>query len=282
MKALRSIFAACLFGSGLAGCATSPLQGAHPRPLAAAEPVVVEDAVEHAKLARHFSRNAPAQGWQLLTTSRELMRGDGRGFEGAVYKKDGRYAVVFYGINDRKDIAPALRAGFFGVPRKQLAQAHEFTRLAADAYGILPQNLDVVGHSLGGYLAKAVAMQAGAESVWTFNSPGFKKRDPRRIEKLFGKEEEIFNVTLTPQVRTLNSSYDLVGMWGRQAGTVYEVETPRAHHNIEQVIAAAEGREIEATSAQKAGIVRRGLDRLARAEIVRKGLAARFRPKNSQ
>lgn len=282
MKALRSIFAACLLGGGLAGCAVAPVQGTHPRPLVLAEPETVSDAIEHAKLARHFSQNAQPEGWQLLATSRGLMNDDGQGFEGAVYKKGGRYAVVFYGVNDKKDVAPALRAGFFGVPRKQLEEAHDFMRLAIDTYGIEPQNLDIVGHSLGGYLAKSVALHAGADNVWTFNSPGFKRRDTRRIEKLFAREEEIFSVKVTPDIRTLSSTYDLVGMWGRQAGTVYEVGTPRAHHNIEQVIAAAEGRELGAPAPQKAGIIRRGLDSLAKAEIVRRRLAARFRPKNNQ
>lgn len=187
----------------------------------------------------------PQSGWERLCSSIDLIGESETSFHGALYRRaqDGggfEYAIAFCGFADAGDIKNAFEAGFMGLP-DQLDDAHKFTTKACADHGIDTKNLHFVGHSLGGYLAKAVSLFMGAKSVWTYNSPGFKKTDEERLNEFFASKGITDKPARRPDMHTFNSKYDLVGRWGYQMGRVYEVETPGDHHNMRVMIEAIGG-----------------------------------------
>lgn len=187
----------------------------------------------------------PPRGWERLCTSIDLIGGSKTSFHGVLYRRlqdCGRheYAIAFCGFADAGDIKNAFEAGFMGLP-DQMEDAHTFTAKACETHGIDTRDLHFVGHSLGGYLAKAVSLFTGAKAVWTYNSPGFKKTDEESLKEFFAARGIAEKPAKRPDMHTFNSRYDIVGRWGYQMGRVYEVETPCDHHNMRVMIEAIGG-----------------------------------------
>lgn len=233
------MFAAAATCFALSGCAN--LQNLTPelpvtRVLSdGADPLLTTTAMERAKLAVvPFEQDS--SDWERVTTARQLMGKSHSGFDAALFRSDENYAFVFYGYNEVADLNEVVKVGFMGIPRKQLEEAHDFVAQAAETYGFDLAKTDFVGHSLGGYLAKAVALHTGGQNVWAYNSPGFKRRDPGRFEKLF--DDGGHGEYAAPEIYNISSDEDVVGQWGYQPGEVYEVDTGKRHHAIASMVAA--------------------------------------------
>lgn len=273
MKCLRHLFVAAAASLSV-GCAAigNAIPAEHPT----AE--VKAQALDHALVVLQPYK-AGRDDAKLVTTAKELMGKSRSGFDAALYQVEGKYTFVFYGYNNGRDLNEVIRAGFIGVPRQQLREADAFVEKAVAAYNIKPAEMQFIGHSLGGYLAKAIAPHAGAPEVWAFNSPGLKKRDPQRIERLLGKTDNP-----PPLVYNFNSRKDVVGLWGHQPGKIYEVDTPRRHHAMREMAIALGGENVPAVKEKKSGIISRMFSGIANSKPVQKMLHNRFRrepPKQS-
>ena len=195
----------------------------------------MDTAIERAYLAtnayaKYESQVQPPPHWERIATTADLINTDHTSFAGAVYRSGSKFVIAFCGFSDAGDILPVLSAGFTGLP-SQLADAVEFTQRACEKYSITPDNLELTGHSLGGYLAASVGLHMGAAKVWTFNNPGFKKEDAEHLDAFFAKHG-ITPPAKKPAITTLNSKYDLIGKWGYQKGRVIDIDTPHNHHNM--------------------------------------------------
>lgn len=90
------------------------------------------------------------------------------GFRASIYTDgEGRYVLAFAGTNDVRDWLHNVRQGL-GFDSEQYEAALRLGRKAKAAFG---DDLVVTGHSLGGGLASAVALDTGAAAV-TFNAAG--------------------------------------------------------------------------------------------------------------
>lgn len=192
-------------------------------------------AIERAYLAtnaytKYADQVKPPPPWECVATTADLINTDHTSFAGAVYRNGAKFVIAFCGFSDAGDILPVLSAGFTGLP-SQLADAIEFTQKACAKFDITSNDLELTGHSLGGYLATSVGLHMGAQKVWTFNNPGFKKEDAGHLSDFFAKLN-IAAPAKHPHVITLNSKYDLIGKWGYQKGRVIEIDTPHNHHNM--------------------------------------------------
>lgn len=267
MKYLRHMFVAAAASLSV-GCATvgNAIAVEHPSTEVKAE------ALDRALVVLH-PYHPGREDAELVTTAKGLMGKSHSGFDAALFKVDGKYSFVFYGYNNRRDLNEVIRAGFIGVPRQQLREADAFVDKAMETYNIKPAEMQFIGHSLGGYLAKAVASHAGAPEVWAFNSPGLKKRDPQRIERLLGKPE---NDTL-PLVYNFNSRQDVVGLWGHQPGKIFEVDTPRRHHAMTEMALALGAQQVDGGKEKKPGMLSRMFSGIANSKPVQKMLHNRFR-----
>ncbi|MEZ0260624.1 MAG: hypothetical protein ACAH80_06410 [Alphaproteobacteria bacterium] len=267
MKCLRHMFVATAASLSV-GCATVGNAIAVEHPSAA----VKAEALDHALVVLH-PYHPGRDDAQLVTTAKGLMGKSHSGFDAALFNVDGKYSFVFYGYNNGRDLNEVIRAGFIGVPRQQLREADAFVEKAMETYNIKPADMQFIGHSLGGYIAKAVAPHAGAPEVWAFNSPGLKKRDPARIERLLGKPAN----DTAPLVYNFNSRQDVVGLWGHQPGKIYEVDTPRRPHAMVEMAKALGGENVPLLKEKKPGVISRMFGRIANSKPVQKILHNRFR-----
>lgn len=283
------MFAAVATTFALSGCAN--LQNLTPDlPITqvlttGADPALTGTAMERAKLAIVPFEETSSE-WEKVTTAHDMMGRSRSGFDAALFRSGENYAFVFYGYNELKDVGEVVKVGFMGIPKKQLEEAHDFVTRASEVHGFSPSQADFVGHSLGGYLAKAVALHTGAQNVWVYNSPGFKRRDPGRFERLFGDDDHgPYN---EPAIYNISSDEDVVGRWGYQPGEVYELDTGKRHHAIAAMIAAL--RDINpfaqddpplAAEARlkkdRPGFLGRLFNRISQSDFVQKRIARKFR-----
>lgn len=257
----------------------------------------MDDLIESAILAMHAYQKyqditvLPPQ-WERITTSDDMLGVSKTSFAASLYRYtpppgQTRYAVAFCGFSDAGDIKNALEAGFAGLP-DQTPEAIEFTRQTAQKYGIEKSQLSFVGHSLGGYLAKSVGWIWGGTGIAPFNSPGFKKGDLEKLQEL-AASMDIVPCQQKPPVRTVNSKYDIVGMWGYHPGEVFEVETACNHHNMREIIGAlaalhptalafANAADHESTPVNKLRMVLRAIcDKIGQSDTVQHQVKDRFR-----
>ena len=163
-----------------------------------------------------YNDNAPAHalngGWQRIMTAADVPGLAERGFYGAVYKRtiNGKdeHVVAFRGMDGVKDLDDVALLAIGKAPN-QLSDAYHFVTEASRKIGFNPASAEYVGHSMGGYLSKAVGLLNGSKKITAFNSPGLFNEDmqglPRRIEKEFGENKSDITVNqkgnVPPNVR---------------------------------------------------------------------------------
>lgn len=200
---------------------------------------LLKQALPRALLATHayekYEKHAPLPAnFRVAATSDDILGICASGFSAKLYTDGDKWIVAFCGFSDAGDIVPVIEAGFKGLP-SQLDDALSFTLLCAEKFGIDKTALEFTGHSLGGYMAKAVGLYYGAAAVWTFNNPGFKFSDEEALLEFF-RRKDIAITKNPPGIVTVNSAYDLVSKWGIQKGQVIEIETDDNHHNMAVLI----------------------------------------------
>ncbi len=254
-----------------------------------------EIALSRAYIATHVYKKyadvALPEGWERVCHSNDLMGANANGFEGALYRHrhpvthEDRYILAFCGFDDAGDIPNVIAAGFLGIP-DQLEDAYAFTAKACAQYKIPSSKLEFAGHSLGGYLAKAVADHWGARAVWSFNSPGFVEDAPELLKTFFTERPfcaERRPVSLKNRIHCINSKYDVVSRWGFQTGNVYEIETPGDHHNMRVLIESLTSVCLVSKRPETAGklrlAARKVFDNIGKSDLFRNSLDNIFRKK---
>lgn len=181
-----------------------------------------------------------AGGWQKVFKSSEVPGLEDRGFGGALYKRtiggEDQFLIAFRGMDGLKDLDDvALLA--LGKPPEQLTEAYKFTKIASEKFGFAPSAAEYVGHSMGGYLSKAIGMLHGSLNVTAFNSPGLFHEDlkglPQRIREEFGENKS--DITLRQiegGILSINSKFDPVTWIGEISGNTIKVNTSGNQHKL--------------------------------------------------
>jgi len=174
----------------------------------------------------------PPNGWRVVATSDELMPGK-RAFFGALYAKTDPatghtdYTVAFRG-SDGNDLKTNFMIAIGGLP-SQFKDAYDFTKLAAQKAGIDTKDMNLTGHSLGGYLARTVARVIDVKKVFAFSSPGPSKEVRAYLEKIAP------NALPNDKVIHIRSKNDIVGLWGSQENITLEIDTKKHHHAVKNI-----------------------------------------------
>lgn len=187
-------------------------------------------------------------GWQRVFTAADVPGLEDRGFYGAVYKRtlNGKdeHVVAFRGMDSVKDIDDAALLAIGKAPR-QLSDAYRFVNEAARKLNFDPAAAEYVGHSLGGYLSKAVGLLKGSHKITAFNSPGLFTEDlqglPRRIEKEFSENKsDITTSQIRENVLSIDSKFDLVSWLGQLRGNTVRIETAGRQHKLSSLASSFE------------------------------------------
>lgn len=210
-------------------------------------------ASERARLCKHLyvhDRADPPAGWNMLATSDQLTPGSSTsGFFAAVYQRtdpaSGERATVIAirGTNDKPD----LRSNFMIFARRlppQFDDTRAFIQAACDHLGLRSNDIELTGHSLGGYLARAVSRVQEFRKAWCFSSPG---PDERTQEKL--RELGASNLP-ADRVIHIRSRHDPIGLFGPDEKMTVEIDTPNYHHDIAflgRTLATHAGQKVEDT-----------------------------------
>lgn len=196
--------------------------------------------IERIDLARNVygGGDAPAipPGWEVVTSS-SPDPDKTAGFYARLYRNtapvpgDPAYAIVFRGTHktDWSDIHADVRIFLQQLP-KQHAQALDFVKKVSAQYNIQPMNMELIGHSSGGYLARTVATVLGAHRVLTLNSPGPSAKTKEELVKQAGGDHLPPNRLF--QIRAVD---DIVSKWGYVEGIVLEVDTKDDFHSLAQL-----------------------------------------------
>ena len=179
-------------------------------------------------------------GWQKVFKSSEVPGLEERGFGGALYKRTingkDQFIVGFCGMDGLTDLDDVARLAL-GKPPAQLTEAYKFTKIASEKYGFKPSEAEYVGHSMGGYLSKAIGMLHGSLNVTAFNSPGLFHEDleglPRRIQKEFGENKAAITLRqIENGILSINSKFDPVTWVGEISGNTIKVNTSGSQHKL--------------------------------------------------
>ena len=179
-------------------------------------------------------------GWQRVFTAADVPGLEDRGFFGAVYKRTlngkDQHVVAFRGVDGAKDLDDAALLAIGKAPR-QLTDAYRFINEAASKLNFDPAEAEYVGHSMGGYLSKAVGLLKGSHKITAFNSPGLFTEDlkglPRRIEKEFGENKaDITTKQISDNVLSIDSKFDFVSWLGSLRGNTVRINTEGRQHKL--------------------------------------------------
>jgi hypothetical protein len=193
--------------------------------------------IERIDLARNVyggsDKPAVPQGWEIVTSSAPDPD-KAEGFYARLYKKkspapgEPQYLVAFRGTHagDRSDVAADIGIFFQQVP-KQHSQGVAFIKKICSDYKINPTDIELIGHSSGGYVAKTVAMVLGANRVVGFNAPG----PTAKMKEALAKEAH-GDHTPPGRLVQIRAEEDVVGKWGFEEGIILEVKTKGDHHTL--------------------------------------------------
>jgi len=198
---------------------------------------MLQHAAENAALCDHVyfrkgEETLPA-GWQIVQTSDKLL-GHKSNFFGALYMKqdpetgEKKYVLAFRG-SDGNDLKANFAIAQGKLPR-QHAHAVDFVYKACDAAGIRIEDVEVTGHSLGGYLARTVGHTLPVKKVWAFAGPGPGPKTRAYLEKLVPK-----NSLPNDRIIQIRSKYDVIGLYGSEEKIVLELNTKGSHHAIKAI-----------------------------------------------
>ncbi len=181
-----------------------------------------------------------AGGWQRVFNSSEVPGLNDRGFYGSLYKRtvNGRdeHVIAFRGMDGIKDLDDVAKLAL-GIAPAQLTDAYKFSKIAAEKFNIDRGNVEYVGHSMGGYLSKAVGLLNNSFNIYAFNSPGLFKEDlkglPRRIMREFGENKaDITENRIERSVMSINSKFDFVTWVGELSGKTIKLNTDGRPHQL--------------------------------------------------
>ncbi len=209
-------------------------------------------ASERARLCKHLyvhDKVAPPAGWTMLATSDDLAPSS-TGFFAAVYQRtdpdSGQQSTVIAirGTNDKPD----LKSNFMIFSRKLPPQFNDtlaFIGQVCDRLGLDCSEIELTGHSLGGYLARTMARVQDFRKAWCFSSPGPDERTQEKLQEL--------GASNLPADRIIHfrSRHDPIGLFGPDEKITIEVDTPNHHHDIAfmgRTLATHAGQKIEDTA----------------------------------
>lgn len=197
-----------------------------------------------------------AGGWHKVFKSSEIEGLEDRGFSGAVYKRtvEGKdqFVVAFRGMDSTKDLDDVALLAIGKAPG-QVSDAYRFVKEASAQLKFDPSKVEYTGHSMGGYLSKAIGMLHGANEVTAFNSPGLFEEDlkglPTRIRKEFGESKsDITHDKIAKGILSIDSKFDIVSWVGQLRGNTIKVDTQGRQHKLSSLEdsfnRAAEGLEV--------------------------------------
>lgn len=178
-------------------------------------------------------------GWRR-SFDNSAMPGNNGGLFAAVYERTVRdnpeYMIAFRGFDGLQDIDDIARIKLGGLPG-QVFNALAFSRTMADAHNVPMANIEYVGHSLGGYLARAVGVVAESDHIQAFNSPGLYRKDLEQLSDLRrtfnAQAPDITPAEIDRRVQNLNSESDFASMFGPLQGAKLVIPTERKHHSID-------------------------------------------------
>lgn len=180
-------------------------------------------------------------GWQRILSSQDVPETQENGFYGALYKRtlsNGRdqYVMAFRGMDGLRDLDDAVKLALGRTPG-QLNDAYKFTKEAIARHNIDPSDIEYVGHSMGGYLSKAVGLMMDSPKMYSFNGPGLFERDlkalPRKILREFGENKaDITENRVAERVLSVNSKWDPVSWLGSLTGRTVSIETEGRPHKL--------------------------------------------------
>lgn len=186
------------------------------------------------------SKKMLAGGWHRVMSSQDVPETESSGFYGALYKRNlnGRdqYVIAFRGMDGLRDLDDAARLALGRTPG-QLNDAYKFTKEAIARHNINPADVEYVGHSMGGYLSKAVGLMMDSPKMYSFNGPGLFQRDlknlPKKIMSEFGENKaDITENRVAERVLSVNSKWDPVSWLGSLTGRTVNIETEGRPHKL--------------------------------------------------
>lgn len=198
---------------------------------------LLKKAAEMAALCDHVyfrkGEETPPAGWQIVQRSDALL-GHHSNFFGALYarenpetgKKD--YVFAFRG-SDGNDLKANFAIAQGKLP-KQFTHAMDFIYKACDAEGITPKDTEVTGHSLGGYLARAIGVTVDVRKVYAFAGPGPSEKTRQYLDTLVPK-----NALPNDRIIHFRSKHDVIGLWGLEEKITIEMDTKDHHHAIKSI-----------------------------------------------
>ncbi|MBI2234136.1 MAG: hypothetical protein HYU57_03915 [Micavibrio aeruginosavorus] len=197
---------------------------------------VASDAYED---TRHTS-HALAGGWQRIFDSSEIPGLNDGGFYGSLYKRtiNGRdeHIIAFRGMDGITDLDDVANLALGRIPG-QFVDAYKFTKIAAEKFNLDPSRIEYVGHSMGGYLAKAVGVLNESEKIYSYNGPGLFHDDlhglPASVQKEFGENKaDITQDRIERSITSINSKFDVVSWIGEMSGKTIKIPTHGHQHRL--------------------------------------------------
>ncbi len=171
----------------------------------------LRQAAEMACLSRHvydIDASVP-HGWKVSDVSSAKVEKK-TGFFAALYErtdpKDGekKYVVAFRGTTPKlPTIFADVNIALGRLPRGQYEAALDFVQQVCEKNNLNPAELELTGHSLGGYLAKEIGTAMGVKKVSSFNAPGASKQVQEHSASLSEGAQK-------PEEVNVGSSYDII------------------------------------------------------------------------
>ncbi len=193
-------------------------------------------AAERALLCKHtylFDSAPPPEGWHVVLSSNDLPKSK-TGFFGAVYaQKDpaggpDRHVIAMRGLNDRADLS-----SIFAVYARRLPPQHneavDFINTACEKLGLDMGDVELTGHSLGGYLSRTVGRSLPVKKIWSFSSPGPAVKVHRALEKAFP------HLTSDDRFVHVRSPNDILGLLGVDEEKTIEITGLKLPHDIAMI-----------------------------------------------
>lgn len=189
-------------------------------------------AAEIIPIAEHvYNSNGPLPaGWKKVDQSTSFTPKN-KNFFAVLYQRENpepgeaRYAVAFRGASSFK-----VLSSLFSILSRRVPNQHHlalsYVSHVMRKYNIQPEDMELTGHSLGGYLARSVGEAAGVKGIWAFNSPG----PTSKIRDAFAAASP--RKDKPPAMMHVRSRYDIISKWGYDHGTLIDLDTDGYHHGV--------------------------------------------------